>query len=112
MLAGCAHALPIVTRFPSYDLADYPNSQVSNEVKRFNQDMQKLYSLRNRQARDYDDLSRVTSFWNITNSLVTIGGVSAGQISGWLGLGQNVQNASGAVVALGGSPSLSWSSTA
>jgi hypothetical protein len=101
-LAGCAHSLPIVTRSPSYDLASYPNSQVSNEVKRFNQNMQKMYFLRNRQARDYDDLSRATSFWNISNSLVTIGGVSAGQVAGWLGLGQSVQNASGAVVALGG----------
>ena len=102
MIAGCAHSLPIVTRFPSYDLSDYPNSQVANEVKRFNQNMQKLYSLRNRQARDYDDLSRVTSFWNIANSLVTIGGASAGQIAGWLGLSQSVQNAGGAVVAIGG----------
>ena len=101
-LSACAHTLPVVNRFPSYNLADYANAQVSNEVKRFNQNMQNLYSLRNRKVRDYNDLSKATSIWNISNSLVTIGAVSAGQAGNALGLGQTFQGTTGVIAAIGG----------
>ncbi len=92
----------IVTSFPTYQLEDLQNGEVSREVQRFDEYMQKLNSLRNRQIMKYNSLSKATSFWNLSNGVVTLGAVSAGQAASALNLDSRIGAVTGVTIALGG----------
>jgi len=102
MVTGCATMRDIVTSFPTYQLEDLQNGEVSREVQRFDEYMQKLNSLRNRQIMKYNSLSKATSFWNLSNGVVTLGAVSAGQAASALNLDSRIGAVTGVTIALGG----------
>ena len=102
MVTGCATTRDIVTSFPTYQLEDLQNGEVSREVQRFDEYMQKLNSLRNRQIMKYNSLSKATSFWNLSNGVVTLGAVSAGQAASALNLDSRIGAVTGVTIALGG----------